>query len=48
MIPEKLGIKENPKRNIHGFPWEDELEKTSWKKKELEGGGEKRVKGEKL
>ena len=28
-IPEKLGNKENPKRDIHESPWEEEIEKIS-------------------
>ena len=29
MTPEKLGNKENPKRNIHGSAWEGEIDKIS-------------------
>ena len=30
-IPEKPGNKENPKRVIHGFPWEGDIDKISSK-----------------
>ena len=30
MTPEKLSNKENPKRFIYGYPWEDEIDKISW------------------
>ena len=29
MTPEKLGNKEDPKRDIHGFPWEGKIDKIS-------------------
>ena len=49
MIPEKLGSKENPKRDIHGSSWEGKKDKICWVnwergrgRKEGESGGGRR------
>lgn len=39
MTTEKLGNKKNPKRDIHGFPWEGQIDKTPEK---IESIGERK------